>query len=200
MARLCHRLKAWGPCPWPRTARGLSGSLRGCAGSSSQRLTKAGGAEHDGGRAIAATATDRNVWSEGTENPTLSRSVPGADLMTLKSSWLEGASPRGRFRTNSGRSLPSTATAAYAPFRPLPHADAEVSGGVIMKTSRRAATSWLTGAMPKIRGDRLSGADAGRPCSRCSEDRHRSSCCVVDHGRNYAMRRSTRPADRAFVR
>jgi hypothetical protein len=99
------------------------------------------------------------------------------------------------------RSLaPSTATAAYAPFRPLPHADAEVSGGVIMKTSRRAATSWLTGAMPKIRGDRLSGADAGRPCSRCSEDRHRSSCCVVDHGRNYAMRRSTRPADRAFVR
>jgi hypothetical protein len=112
---LCHRLKAWGQCPWPRTARGLSGSLRGCAGSSSQRLTKAGGAEHDGEHGIATTATDRNVWSEGTENATLTRSVPGADLITLKSSWLKDASPRGRFRTLLGHSAFAVGMALPAP-------------------------------------------------------------------------------------
>jgi len=56
-------------------------------------LTQAGGAEHDGEHGMAATATDRNVWSEWTENATLTRSVPSADLITLKSSWLKGASP-----------------------------------------------------------------------------------------------------------
>jgi hypothetical protein len=117
MARLRHRLKAWGRCPWPRTARRLKRITSRLCWLIEQRLRKAGGAEHNGEHGMVATATDRMVGQRDRERDShLVRPWRGSDNPE-KRLVQKRVAVGGRFRTHSGRSLPSTATAAHAPKR-----------------------------------------------------------------------------------